>query len=248
VLRSAGVAVGLVFHGSEIRDPRKHAAMHRWSPFRDPSDPLTARLQSQYDELAPKVSAFDGPLFVSTPDLLDFVPGAHLLPLVVDTSVWTPKAPPLDRDVPVVVHAPSNLALKGTAEVEAVLVPMHEQGLVEYRRIQGVPPSQVGELLADADVVIDQMLLAGYGVLACEGAALGRVVVGHLGARVRDRVGLDVPMIEANPDDLRTVLQRVLDDRAWAREVAARGPQFVADVHDGRRAAEVLREHLLTGL
>jgi hypothetical protein len=116
---------------------------------------------------------------------------------------------------------------------------------VEYRRIQGIPPSQVGDLLADSDVVIDQMLLGGYGVLACEGAALGRVVVGHLGSRVRERVPGDVPIIEANPDDLGDVIARILDERDWARDAATRGPEFVATFHDGRRAAQVLHEHLL---
>jgi glycosyltransferase involved in cell wall biosynthesis len=245
VLRSAGVHVGLLFHGSEVRDPRRHAASHRWSPFRDPGDSLTLALQKKYDELAPRIAAFDGPMFVSTPDLLDYLPDAHWLPLVVDTTIWTPQPPPLEREVPVVVHAPSNTALKGTELVEAVLVPLAERGLVDYRRIQGVPPSKVGAMLADADVVIDQMRLEGYGVLACEGAALGRVVVGHLGDVVRSRVGGDVPILEASPDALGDVMERILDDRDSVRAIAAEGPGWVAECHDGRTAARVLHEHLL---
>ncbi len=85
LLRSAGVEVGLVFHGSEIRDPRKHAANHRFSPFADPTDPLTLRLQQHTDRLLPLIGEFDGPTFVSTPDQLDYVPGATWLPVVVDT-------------------------------------------------------------------------------------------------------------------------------------------------------------------
>ncbi len=244
VLRASGITVGLVFHGSEIRDPRRHAATHRWSPFLDPSDPLTARLQQKYDELAPLVASFEGPTFVSTPDLLDYLPDATWLPLVVDTGIWTPQAPPLERAVPIVVHAPSNTALKGTEHVEAVLVPMAEAGLIDYRRIQGVPPSQVGALLEDADVVIDQMRLGGYGVLACEGAALARVVIGHIGDSVRSRVPGDIPVIEATPDTLGAVMTRVLEDRDAARAAAATGPAFIAEFHDGRLAARVLHEHL----
>jgi glycosyltransferase involved in cell wall biosynthesis len=245
VLRSAGVHVGLLFHGSEIRDPRRHAAAHQWSPFRDPADSLTSALQRKHDELAPRVAAFEGPTFVSTPDLLDYLPDAHWLPLVVDTGIWTPQAPPLERDVPVVVHAPSNTALKGTELVEAVLVPLAERGLVDYRRIQGVPPSKVGAMLADADVVIDQMRLEGYGVLACEGAALGRVVIGHLGDVVRSRVGGDVPILEATPDSLGAVVERILDDRDAARSAAAAGPGWIAEYHDGRMAARILQQHFL---
>ena len=243
VLQSAGIRVALAMHGSEIRDPRRHAATHPWSPFSDSSDPLTALLQKKYDELAPRVAAFDGPIFVSTPDLLDYVPQGHWLPLVIDTSVWTPQAPPLDRPVPVVVHAPSNTALKGTGPVESALLPLAERGLIEYRRIQGVPPSKIGAMLADADVVIDQMLAGSYGVLACESMALGRVVLGYLGS-VRDYVG-DVPMLEATPDSLGDVIATILEDREGTRAAAAAGPAFIAEYHDGRRAASVLQQHFL---
>jgi hypothetical protein len=242
-LRAAGVTVGLVFHGSEIRDPRAHAATHAWSPFSDASSELTARLQRQYDALAPLVADFDGPKFVSTPDLIDYVPDARWLPLVIDTSVWTPQAPPLERAVPVVVHAPSHTVLKGTQHVESVLQPLADRGLIDYRRIQNVAPSRIGPLLADADVVIDQMLAGSYGVLACEGVALGRVVVGYLGS-VRAHVG-EVPILEATPDTLGEVMTRILDDRESVAAAAASGPAWIATYHDGRMSAQILNDHFL---
>ncbi|HEU4676528.1 MAG TPA: glycosyltransferase, partial [Motilibacteraceae bacterium] len=61
VLRAAGVQVGLLFHGSEIRAPRRHAQDYPFSPFQDPDDELTARLQRQVEALRPLVEAFDGP-------------------------------------------------------------------------------------------------------------------------------------------------------------------------------------------
>ena len=246
LLRASGLEVGLVFHGSEIREPRRHAKTHPFSPFRDSHDHLTARLQRSYEELAPLVDAFHGPKFVSTPDLLDYVPNALWLPVVIDTAEWTPQGPPLERPVPVVVHAPSNTILKGTREIESVLVPLADRGLITYRRIEGVPPSQVGLLLEDADIVVDQLLLGLYGVLACEGLALGRVVVGHVGDSLRSRVPSAVPVVEATPLDLGQVIERLLDDREAARAIAAEGPGFVAQFHDGRMSARVLHENLLS--
>ena len=46
VLRAVGITVGVVLHGSEIRNPSRHASWTPWSPFRDPAEELTARLQS----------------------------------------------------------------------------------------------------------------------------------------------------------------------------------------------------------
>ena len=191
------------------------------------------------------VAAFHGPTFVSTPDLLDYVPGAVWLPLVVDLEAFAPGEPPLTREVPVVVHAPSNTALKGTAEVEAALAPLLAAGLVDYRRIEGVSPDRFGALLADADIVIDQLLLGSYGVLACEAMALGRVVIGNVDASVRARVGADVPVLDATPDTLTDVVRGVLADRDGARERARAGRAFVEQVHDGSTSARLLHEYLL---
>ena len=121
VLRSVGIEVGLLLHGSEIRNPRRHAAASPWSPFADPDEDLTARLQSQWEVLYPLVTAFEGPVFVSTHDLLDDVPDAHLLPVVVDVDAWTTTAPVLEREVPVVLHAPSRASLKGTDHAIAAM-------------------------------------------------------------------------------------------------------------------------------
>lgn len=241
VLRSHGVAVALVLHGSEIRDPARHAARNRFSPFADPTDDLTRRLVRAVGDLAPDVAAFEGPVFVSTPDLLDDVPGATWLPVVVDPTVWAPPPRPAFADeVPLVVHAPSRAAIKGTGRVEPVLERLAAEGVLRYERITDVPPEAMPDLLGRADVVLDQFALGSYGVLACQGLALGRVVVGHVAAHVRERVPAPVPVVEADPTTIEAVLRGLAADPEAARAAAAAGPEFVARFHDGARSAQVL--------
>ena len=244
LLRRNGVRVGLAMHGSEIRDPRLHASTHPWSPFTDPDDANTKRLQRGCDTLLPMVRAFDGPVFVSTPDQLDYLPEATWLPVVVDTDRWRPGPPVLERRVPLVVHAPSTPWLKGTEQVQAVLQPLADAGRIEFRLVTGMRPAQAAELIRSADVVVDQVLLGLYGVLACEAMSAGRLVLGNVGERLRSRVPAELPVVEVTPADLGEVLERFLSDPAAAREVAARGPAFVGQFHDGRYSAEVLAEFL----
>ena len=245
-LAEAGVRVGLVMHGSEVRDPRLHATKHQWSPFADPTEPRTKRLQQGCDTLLPLVRAFDGQVFVSTPDQLDYLPGASWLPVVVDTDRWCPGPPVLERRVPLVVHAPSTPWLKGTDQVLAALQPIADAGRIELRLVTGMPPDQAAELVRSADVVVDQVLLGLYGVLACEAMSAGRLVLGNVGDRLRSRVPVDVPVVEVTPGNLAEVLERFLGDPAAAREVAAPGRAFVERFHDGRYSAEVLAEFLTT--
>lgn len=251
-LRAMGIGVGLLMHGSEIRDPSRHAASSRWSPFTDPDEELTARLQRQFDVLSVKVRAFaadgDGPVFVSTPDLRHDVEGSIWLPVVVDTQRWQAGPPVLERDVPVVVHAPSRAALKGSVPADTTLSRLHEEGLVEYRRLENVPPEQMPQVIGEADIVLDQFALGAYGVLACESMARERVVVSHVVPDTRDLAsgiaGLELPIVEADPDTLEDAIRGLLADRDAARERARAGRRFVSHLHDGRYSAGVLAQHL----
>lgn len=250
-LAAAGVQVGLVVHGSELRDLRQHAERYPHSPFRGEWEDRWVALQQAVERTRAVAEAFDGPVFVSTPDLLHFVPGAVLLPVVVDVSairLATSSAhDPLTCRRPVVLHAPSNPRLKGTSLIEEVLGRLHDEGAIAFRRLTGVPHAQMPAALAAADVVVDQIVLGNPGVLLAEAAAAGRVVVAHLNPDVRARMaaldpaGEEPPVVEADPDTLEQVMRDIVGDRTAYREIAARGPAWARRNHDGTRAAEVLR-------
>jgi glycosyltransferase involved in cell wall biosynthesis len=248
LMEQAGVKVGLVFHGSELRDPRRHAAAHRWSPFRDTTDPWVQRVQATVDLLRPDIDAFTGPCLVSTPDLLKELRRATWLPVVVDCEVWVPRQERPEPVVPVVVHTPSRAAIKGSAFVDEALAPLVAEGLVEYRRVEGVPPQQMPAVLGDADIVLDQFAIGSYGVLACQAMATGTAVVGHVGPEVRSAVegatGHVLPIIEATPDTLQETLRQLVASPELRRAAAQAGPAFVRSVHDGKLSARILAEVL----
>lgn len=240
VLRAVGIEVGLLLHGSEIRNPRRHAKTTPWSPFRDPNEELTARLQRGWDQLAPVVNAFDGPKLVSTLDLLEDVPGAIWLPVVVDVDLWRTDQPLMRREVPIVLHAPSRASMKGSSYVEDAMRVLTAEGLVDYRRIEGVAPGDMPEHLARADIVLDQFSLGSYGVLAAQAMAAGRVVVGHVSHEVRDMCPGDLPIVEATPDQLVDVVRGLLRDRDCAVAHGRAARRYVEEVHSGERSARVL--------
>lgn len=253
-LGAAGVQVGLVVHGSELRDLHRHAELYPHSPFRNEWDERWTALEKLVQRTRATVEAFDGQVFVSTPDLLDFVPGATLLPVVVDVAALVAAAadvePALHRDRPVVLHAPSNPRLKGTARIEEVLLRLDEEGLVTYRRLSGVPHAQMPTAIAGADIVVDQVVLGNPGVLLAETMAAGRLAVAHLGVSVRQRmaqadpVGEPAPVVEADPDTLEQMVRDVVGERTAYREIATRGPAWARRNHDGVRAAQVLTPFL----
>lgn len=240
MLDSAGIKHGLIFHGSEIRDPARHRAKYQFSPFADRNDELTMRLQAANDRMREHLEGYEGPTFVTTPDLLEYVEGSEWLPVVVDADELASSEPVLEREVPVVLHAPSASALKGSVFVDPVLTALDAKGVIKYQRVRGVPHSELIEMVKSADIVVDQLLLGSYGVFACEAMAAGRVTVGHVADHVRALVPTELPIVEATPDDLTEVIERLIAEREEARKLADAGPRYIREIHDGRKAVEVL--------
>jgi glycosyltransferase involved in cell wall biosynthesis len=240
MLDAAGIRHGLVFHGSEVRDPARHRATYQFSPFADRNDELTARLQAANDLLREHLVGYDGPKFVTTPDLVEYVDGSTWLPVVVDPDELASTSPVMEREVPVVLHAPSASALKGSAFVDPVLTDLDARGLIKYQRVQNVPHPELVAMVKDADIVVDQLLLGSYGVFACEAMAAGRLTVGHVADHVRDLLPTDLPIVEATPYDLTEVIERLIAEREESRKIADAGPRYIREVHDGRKSVEAL--------
>ncbi|HHU09121.1 MAG TPA: glycosyltransferase family 4 protein [Intrasporangiaceae bacterium] len=239
VLGDVGITVGLLFHGSDLRDPRLHASRTPWSPFHNADGETVQALQARRDVLVDRFLEFEGPAWVSTPDLLADLPTAQWLPVVVDVERWASEQIPMERPIPRVVHAPSRTWTKGTDQLEQALRALRDDGLIDYRRVEGVAPEQMPDVIGAADIILDQFALGSYGVAAVEAMAAGRVVVGHVMEEVRERCE-DLPIVEATPESIDGVLRDLVRDRDRARAVASAGREYAARVHDGRRSGELL--------
>lgn len=245
-LRDLGIAQGLVFHGSDIRNPAGHAEREPESPYTDPDNALTATLQARVDALMPHVDAFEGPVHVTTLDLLDYLPGATWLPLVVESEFWHCDSVPMQHNgAPVVFHVPSKAnGVKGSDAVDEVCQRLHHERRIRYFRAEGLTRAEMRERMLAADIVIDQLRIGDYGVTAVEGMAAGKVVIGHVSDRVRARLEDEIPVVQATANTLRYVLVGLLEERERAVELSAAGRAFVATYHDGRRSAAVLADFM----
>lgn len=248
-LQRAGLRVARLAHGSEVRIPSVHAAWNRWAPYEHLDPKQVRRFESTARRNVDAFSRHDGPVFVSTLGLLEFLPKATWLPLTVDTDrTWVSDTPLFAGERPVVAHAPSG-PQKGSHHIDPVLRELDEQGVITYRRVEKVPHREMPRVYGTADVVIDQFGVADYGAAACEAMSLGRLVVSHVSPAVRedvlDRTGRELPIVEADPDTLREVLLDLLADRERAVELSRASREFATLVHSGRRSAEVLGEWLL---
>ena len=249
-LRKRGVRVAMLSHGSDLRLPSRHREIDEWSPFHEPEWEMIPRLEEQAQKHRELLSRVGAPVFVSTPDLLLDWPTAHWIPVVIDPKTWETHEPPLLRDRPIVVHAPTNPIIKGSEHIAPAMQRLHDRGLIDFRRIEGVPAAEMPALYRGADIVLDQFRIGNYGTASIEALAAGRVVIAHVHEQVRDHVragyGKEIPIVQATIASLEAVILDILERRDHYRAVAASGPDFVRGLHDGTAAAEVLRDFLAT--
>ena len=176
---------------------------------------------------------------VGSYDAIRWVPEAHVIPPGIDLSRIDP-APPPDRARPVIVHAPSSRAKKGTDRVIAAC-----DGLdADLQIVEGLHHDEAFKLYRDADIVVDQLNAGWYGLFAIECMALGKPVVTFLHdeavRRTEEAFGVEVPIVSATAVTLRERLRPLVADSAERRRIGAASRAYVERVHDVEQIADRL--------
>ncbi len=243
LLQSMGKRVGVIFHGSDIRDTQSHAARNPYSPFRNESEELVKmRLRTgENAALLPLLREKKIPIFVTTQDLLIDVPDAHWLPVTIDynrfqhIAMTAPIFSALNEKLRV-LFLPSRPWLKSADLIEPVLIKLRDEGVISYHSYMStgasLKHSEVPAVMAKVDLVIDQYLGV-VGVFPLEALAAGRLVMSYLPAEAGE-----VPIINITPDTLESEIRRV----AATRPLAIAGANYVKRWHDGRESILALAE------
>src|SRR5689334_5323674 len=187
-----------------------------------------------------------GARVVGSYDAVRWVPDAVVIPPGIDVHAIEP-APPSERERPVVLHAPSSRARKGTEFVVAAC----EELDCELEIVEGLDHREAFERYRRADVIVDQLNAGWYGVFAIEAMALGKPVVTFLHdeavRRTEEAYDVRVPLIGATKETLRDALRPLVESADERRRVGAASRAYVEEVHDLRRVADRLLD-LYAGL
>jgi len=245
MIKASGREVAVVIHGTAGRRPHLHAAMYPLSPFADSASRMTESCQDLCRRIGEGLAGLDVPVFVATLDMLDYVPGATWLPIVIGEADFAPPAPWEPSKRLRVLHAPSNDSKKGSRWVDQTLERLDQLGVIEYQRLSGVHPQLIPGLLRQVDVVVDQVTLGNVATLANQTMAAGRLSLGLLSPHVRQRYPVDPPILNVDPTTLGDVVWEIAKDPQRFEAQAVAGPAFARQVHDGRLAARVLSPWLL---
>lgn len=131
------------------------------------------------------------------------------------------------RNIPKVVHIPSNPEMKGTAVLSAVLDTLQRLGVpFKWQCLTNIPHSRVIDELANADILVDEIVAHGPGILSLEAMASGCAVATKHLADSPDF--FRPPLVNINEDNCLENLKTLILNRELRLKLA----------HDGRKYVE----------
>ncbi|MFQ5734169.1 MAG: glycosyltransferase family 1 protein [Planctomycetaceae bacterium] len=240
-LKRRGIGVVMTYQGNDARQgdicrdrfeiSAADHAPHAYTPESDRRKRLQIATVGRYADQ----------IFALNPDLLHVLPkDAAFLPYAnLDVHAARRVAPPLaDGRPPVVLHAPTNRAMKGTQFLVDAVERLRREGVeFEFQLVENLSHAEAQRLYERADLLVDQLLVGWYGGLALELMALGRPVICYV--RESDLTCLptamrgELPIVNATPKSIYDVLKEWLTvRRVELPRQGALSRQFAERWHD----------------
>jgi hypothetical protein len=165
------------------------------------------------------------------------------LPLILNEYCFRLPA----RDIPLVVHAPTNRSKKGTKYVLKAVNRLKRDGIkFEFKLIEGINNLEMRKILTNADIVIDGILGHVTGMLAFESMATGNAVLsGNMDDYFLGQG--NCPVINTSPDNIYDNLKQLILDKNYRLALANTGRQYVETYHSHIIIAKRILEMLEPG-
>ncbi len=201
-------------------------------------------LDARRRELIRSVLPLVDRVFALNPELGHYVPGATFLPYAsVDVEALQPIWPKATGR-PVILHAPSDGLIKGSATIIEAVESLKKEFDFEFVLVQNLPHKEAMELYKKADLVIDQVLAGWYGGFAVEAMAMGKPVACYLREQdlefVPAQMRADLPLLRVTRETLVEDLRAALERRQEWREWGVRARDYVLRWHHPRRLATAM--------
>ena len=231
-----GARIVFHYHGCDVRNRAHMLATHSHATCTE-CDPFCVPPRQRVI-LAQAARHADAEL-VSTPDLLESALRARHLPVAVDVADYPFR--PGGEAARRVLHAPTNRLIKGTRYVEKAYDALAGRFPgVAFEVVERVPWTELKARLAEADVVVDQLFMGWYGMVAVEAMAMGKPVLCFVRPDFEPRLDR-CPVVRCTKEDLALRLAELLEDPSARRRLGEAGRAYVEREH----AAPVIAGRLL---
>ena len=251
LLKKLGKNIVSFFCGSDVRHSSGYSqlfapliankSVEDWHSIRDDfaTEPLARPLRDM------RMAELYADLILSVPNnsMLGVRPYQHFF---VPVNLRDYQSVIKEREVPVVIHAPSDKGVKGTPKIVATLEQLRSEGVpFQLRLLHGVPHEHVLSELSDADVAIDQLNLPLHGMFGLEAMASG-CALATCNREDYEPFPQNRPIWHIDANNLHSALKRLITDKTLRTRLAREGRQYVEQHHNHVQVARRILEALKT--
>lgn len=173
----------------------------------------------------------------------EYYNNVHVIPVCIDLNNYNFFGVENNKKrKPLIVHAPTSPEIKGTMYILKAIEELKLKYDFEFKLVQGLSHEEAKRIYADADLIIDQILIGQYGLFAVETMAMGKPVIAYISDFMKQKHSNDLPIISANPDNIKDKIEMVIKDKEMRIELGSKGRNYVEKHHDMNRVSKKLLE------
>jgi glycosyltransferase involved in cell wall biosynthesis len=242
LLKSMGKKIVVVNHGCDIRH---YQSMEAWAKKKNIKYTVCMNCD-QRDQCYLTMKSFKVKMIEKYADHIFSKSNAAYLYKRPYNYVWLPvklsdfSSKVHTTDEPLILHAPSAPAKKGTSYILDAIERLKGEGYkFKFKLCKNMVHAELMEHMVEAEIVIDQLLSwnGNYSLFSIEGMATGNVVLTSVIPNYKDTPP-DTPIIPSNPDNIYENLKKVLDNPELRTDLSEKGLKFVKKYHEYKSVAK----------
>lgn len=234
-LKAARKTIIYNFRGSEVRSASKFKNFTEFNYVdENPSGIFTKYSEQKIKNSTSFVSAVADKILVPDPELQSYVPNSEIVERSINISEWECNSN-ANNKIPIVLHAPSRREIKGTQFILNAVNSLKSRGVkFEFRLVENIPNSEAQLLYQKADIIVDQLRIGWYGVLAVECMALGKPVISYIRSDLEHNLPNPCPIVNANPLNIEHALHELIKDKTLRTNIGINARKYCERHHDAK--------------
>lgn len=170
----------------------------------------------------------------------DYYKNVYILRISRELNLYPYSSQQSNNSKPIIVHAPTNTAIKGTKYIVKAIEELSHKYAFQFTLVQNMSHEEARKIYQKADIVIDQIILGSYGGVAVEAMSMGKPVISWISDFMRERYPNELPIISANPNNIKEKIEILLSDKDLRIELGKQGREYVEKYHDANKAVKNL--------
>jgi len=249
ILKLLGKRIVLTFRGSDVRThldflPNSISQKSKdWPPYYQKMQKLNHSFAGFRRKIRMKIFiwfadkvAMTGPFLASSVSRYDkIIPYARDLDFILKLKTITHK------NKIIILHAPTVPEVKGSAYIEKTLKKIcRKYPQVEFKMPLNLKNEDLLRQMAEADIIIDQLLVGWYGGQAVEAMALGKPVLSYIHEPYLNLVDFAsvIPIINSSIWTLEKDLEILIENQKLREKLGKEGIAFAKKYHRPEKIAD----------